>query len=134
MTHPSQTDDVGALVEPEASARAVVVRPADAHGIGEPVTVTPFRYAGGARAGLLATCKRGDATYELRLADVGFPAASAWASVVGRYRSWLGLAPLVASEVEGARPRLDPTDSRVSGATLFAIEAEKTWRELEATP
>ncbi|MBL8742051.1 MAG: hypothetical protein JNK04_13180 [Myxococcales bacterium] len=29
--------------------------------------------------------------------------------------------------------RLDPTDSLGAGATLFAIEAGKTWRELEAT-
>ena len=104
MTRLSGTDDAGGLVELEASARAEVVLPADAHVIGEPVTVTQIRYAGFARAGLLATCKRGDATYELSLADVVFPAASAGASVVGRYRSWLGLAPFVASESEGARP------------------------------
>jgi hypothetical protein len=104
MTRPSRTDDVDTLVELEASARAEIVLPADAHVIGEPVKVTQIRYSGGARAGLLATCKRGDATYELSLADVVFPAASAGAPVVGRYRSWLGLAPFVASDVEGARP------------------------------
>jgi hypothetical protein len=133
MTHPSQTDDAGALVDLEASARAEVALPADAHVIGEPVTVTQIRYSGGARAGLLATCKRGDATYELRLADVVFPAASVGASVVVRYRTWLGLAPFVASDVGGVRPRLDPDDALGAGATLFAIEAGKTWRELETT-
>lgn len=104
MTRPSETDDAGALVEFETSSRAEVVLPADAYVIGEPVTVTQIRYSGVARAGLIATCKRGDATYELSLADVVFPAASAGASLVARYRNWLGLAPFVASEVEGARP------------------------------
>jgi hypothetical protein len=37
MTRPSQTDDA---VELEESAQAEVVLPADAHVIGEPVTVT----------------------------------------------------------------------------------------------
>lgn len=104
MTRPSETDDAGALVELETSARAGVILPADAYVIGEPITVTQVRYSGVARAGLLATCKRGDATYELSLADVVFPAASAGASLVARYRTWLGLAPFVASESEGARP------------------------------
>jgi hypothetical protein len=115
MTRLSGTDDAGGLVELEASARAEVVLPADAHVIGEPVTVTQIRYSGVARAGLLATCKRGDATYELSLADVVFPAASAGASVVGRYRTWLGLASFVASEVEGARPHKVEGDDIVVG-------------------
>jgi hypothetical protein len=42
-----------------------VLLPADAHVIGEPVTVTQIRYLRLARAGLLATCRRGDITYEL---------------------------------------------------------------------
>lgn len=104
MTRPSQSDDAGALTELEASARAEVVLPADAHVIGEPVTVTEIRYPGFSRPGLLANCKRGDLAYELSLADVVFPAASAGASLVARYRTWLGLAPLVAAGVEVARP------------------------------
>lgn len=104
MTRPSETDDADTLVELEASARAEVVLPADAHVIGEPVTVTQVRYSGSVRAALVAICKRGDATYELSLADVVFPTASAGASLVARYRTWLGRAPLVASEVEGACP------------------------------
>lgn len=111
----AQTDDAGALAELEASARAVFVLPADAHVIGEPVTVTQIRYSGVARAGLLATCKRGDVTYELNLADVVFPAASAGASLVARYRTWLGLAPSVASESEGARPHKVEGDDIVVG-------------------
>ncbi len=115
MTRPSQTDDAGALVELEASARAEVVLPADAHVIGEPVVVTQIRYSRVARAGLLATCKRSDVAYELSLADVVFPAASAGASLVARYRTWLGLAPFVASEVEGARPHKVEGDDIVVG-------------------
>ncbi len=118
MTRPFQTDDPGALVELEASARADVVLPADAHVIGEPVTVTQIRYSGVARAGLLATCKRGDATHELSLADVVFPAASAGAALVARYRTWLGLAPFVASESEGARPHKVEGDDIVVGTPV----------------
>lgn len=115
MTRPLQTDDAGALVEFEASARAEVVLPADAHVIGEPVTVTQIRYSGDARGGLLATCKRGDVSYELSLADVVFPAARAGASLVARFRSWLGLPPFVASAVEGARPHKVDGDDIVVG-------------------
>lgn len=115
MTRPIQVDDGGALVELEASARAEVVLPADAHVIGEPVTVTQIRYSGAARAGLLATCKRGAATYELSLADVVFPAASSGASFVARYRTWLGLQPIVASEAESARPHKVEADDIVVG-------------------
>lgn len=114
----AQTDDAGALAELEASARAEFVLPADAHVIGEPVTVTQIRYSGVARAGLLATCKRGDVTYELNLADVVFPAASAGASLVARYRTWLGLAPFVASESEGARPHKVEGDDIVVGTPV----------------
>ena len=115
---PSQTDDAGALVEIEASALAEVVLPADAHVIGEPVTVTQIRYAGVTRAGLLATCKRGDVAYEVSLADVVFAAASAGASIVARYRTWLGLAPVVASAVEGARPHKVEGDDIVVGEPI----------------
>lgn len=104
MTRPAQTDDALALVDFEAAARAEVVLPADAHVIGEPVTVTQVRYSGVARAGLLATCKRGDAMYELSLADVVFPAASPGAALVARYRTWLGLAPFDAPTIDAARP------------------------------
>ncbi len=118
MTRPFPTDDAGAFVELEASALAEVILPADAHVIGEPVTVTQIRYSGGVRAGLLATCMRGDATYELSLADVVFPAASAGASLVARYRTWLGLAPFVASESEGAPPHKVEGDDIVVGTPV----------------
>jgi hypothetical protein len=115
MTRPDQTDDAGALMEFETSARAEFVLPADAHVIGEPVTVTHIRYSGGARAGLLATCKRGEATYELSLADVMFPAASAGASLVARYRTWLGLAQFDAPTIEVSRPHKVEGDDIVLG-------------------
>src|SRR5690606_479087 len=118
---PAQTDDAGDLLELEASARAEVILPADAHVIGEPVTVTRICWSGVARAGLLATCKRGDATYELSLADVVFPAASAGASLVARYRTWLGLAPFVASESEGARPHKVEGDDIVVGKPVDLV-------------
>ncbi len=115
MKRPSPTDDAAALVELEASARAEVALPADAHVIGEPVAVTQIRYSGAARAGLLATCKRGDVAYELSLAHVVFPAATAGAALVARYRTWLGLAPFAASAVEGARPHKVEGDDIVVG-------------------
>jgi hypothetical protein len=115
MTRPAQTDDALALVDFEAAARAEIVLPADAHVIGEPVTVTHIRYSGGARAGLLATCKRGDAMYELSVADVVFPAASPGASLVARYRTWLGLAPFDAPTIDAARPHKVEGDDIVVG-------------------
>lgn len=121
MTRPSQTDDAGALSELEASARAEVVLPADAHVIGEPVTVTQIRYPGFSRPGLLATCKRGDLVYEVSLADVVFPAASAGASLVARYRTWLGLAPLVAPGGEVARPHKVEGDDIVVGRPVDLV-------------
>jgi hypothetical protein len=121
MMRPTQTDDAGALVELEASARAEVLLPADAHVIGEPITVTHIRYPGLPRVGLVATCRRGDLTYELSLADVVFPAASAGASVVARYRMWLGLAPFVAPESEVARPHKVEGDDIVVGRPVDLV-------------
>jgi hypothetical protein len=121
MMQPNQTDDAGALVELEASARAEVLLPADAHVIGEPVTVTQIRYPGLSRVCLLATCRRGDVTYEVGLADVAFPAASAGASLVARYRTWLGLAPFVAPGFEVARPHKVEVDDIVVGRPVDLV-------------
>jgi len=115
MTRPAHTDDALALVAFEAAARAEVVLPADAHVVGEPVAVTHIRSSGGARAVLLATCKRGDAMYELSLADVVFPAASPGASLVARYRIWLGLSPFDAPTIDAARPHKVEGDDIVVG-------------------
>lgn len=102
-TTPEQTDDARALREIEASAHTEVL-PADGHVIGEPVTVTHIRDSGLPRVGLLATCWRGGLTYEVSLADVVFPTGSAGASLVARYRTWLGLAPLAAQAADTVRP------------------------------
>jgi hypothetical protein len=121
MTAPTQTDDVRALVELETFAHAEVLLPADAHVIGEPVTVTQIRYPGLSRVGLLATCRRVDVTYEVGLADVVFPTASAGASLVARYRSWLGLAPFVAPGPALARPHKVEGDDIVVGSPVDLI-------------
>ncbi|MBK9037062.1 MAG: cytoplasmic protein [Myxococcales bacterium] len=71
--------------------------------------------------GLLATCQRGGLTYELSLADVMFPAASAGAALVARYRTWLGRAPLVAPEGEGARPHKIAGDDIVVGKPVDLV-------------
>jgi hypothetical protein len=117
----SQTDDARALLELEAAARTEVHLPADAHVIGEPVTVTRIRYPGPPRVGLLATCRRGELTYELSLADVVFPTASAGASLVARYRTWLGLAPFVAPGPETARPHKVEVDDIVVGRPVELV-------------
>jgi hypothetical protein len=121
------TEDARALVELDALARADVHLPADAHVIGEPVSVTQIRYTGSPRAGLLATCKRGDLTYELSLSDVAFPPASAGASLVARYRAWLGVAPLAAPGTVAARPHKVEGDDIVVGRPVeFAVLACKS--------
>lgn len=118
---PTQTDDAAALLELEASAHADVILPADAHVIGEPVTVTQLRYPGLPRVGLVAICRRGDLTYELSLADVVFPTGSAGAAFVARYRTWLGLPPTMASGPEAARPHKVEVDDIVVGRPLELV-------------
>jgi hypothetical protein len=120
-TPPNQSDDVQALLALETSARDEVLLPADAHVIGEPVTVTRIRYPGQPRVGLLATCRRGELTYELGLADVVFPTASAGASLVTRYRTWLGLAPFAASRPEAARPHKVEDEDIVVGRPVELV-------------
>lgn len=120
MTSPSPdpTADTRALREFEASARGALSLPADAHVIGEPVTVTDIRHPGSPRAGLLATCRRTGGTYELSLADVAFPAGSPGASLVARYRAWLGLAPFTAPGADVARPHKVEADDIVVGKPI----------------
>lgn len=89
--------------------------------IGEPVTITQIHNPGLARAGLLATCDRGEVTYELSLADVMFPAASPGAALVAKYRAWLGLAPFVAPGVEGARAHKVEADDIVVGRPVDLV-------------
>jgi hypothetical protein len=145
MTPPSQTADEGILTELAASAHAEAVLPADAHVIGEPVTVIQIRYPGVARAGLLATYRRGDTSYELSLADVTpkkqwtharHPYLSGEVSAVQVDASVLGLALLREDAPNAATGRDASGDSRAvyplgACATLATVEAGKTWRELE---
>ena len=65
--------------------------PADAHVIGEQVTVTGVRNPGLAHVGLRATCRRGEHSFDVSLADIVFPPASAQRKFVERYRGSLGL-------------------------------------------
>jgi hypothetical protein len=119
-TTPTQTYDADFL-ELETAARAEVSLPADAHVVGEPVTVTQIRYPGLPRVGLVAACRRGELTYELGLADVVFPTGSAGASLVARYRTWLGLAPIVAQGPEAARPHKVEVDDIVVGRPVDLV-------------
>ncbi len=113
-TMPNQTDHARGLLDFEAAARAEALLPADAHVIGEPVTVTQIRNPELPHVGLLAICRRGDHVYELGFADVVFPLGSAGAALVARYRTWLGLAPLVAA-ADVARPHKVEGDDIVVG-------------------
>jgi hypothetical protein len=75
----------------EASIAVEIPLPADAHVIGEPVTVARIGGLATARPGLRATCRRHERDHDVSLADVVFPAGSAAAALVVRYRAWLGL-------------------------------------------
>jgi hypothetical protein len=118
---PIQTDDAWGFLELETAAQAEGLLPADAHVVGEPVTVTQIRYPGLPRVGLVAACRRGDLTYELGLADVVFPTGSAGASLVARYRTWLGLAPIVAQGPEAARPHKVEVDDILVGRPVDLV-------------
>jgi hypothetical protein len=118
---PNQMDDAGALLELETAAQAEVLLPADAHVVGEPVRVTQIRYPGSSRVGLVAACRRGELTYELGLANVVFPNGSAGASLVARYRRWLGRAPIVAQGPEAARPHKVEVDDILVGRPVDLV-------------
>jgi hypothetical protein len=117
----SQTDDARALMDLETATRTEILLPADAHVIGEPVTVTQIRNPCLPHVGLLATCRRGELTYELSLADVVFPIASAGASLVARYRTWLGLAPLAAARPEVSHAHKVESDDIVVGRPVDLV-------------
>lgn len=96
-------DDESALRE--ISTRTIDIRlPADAHVVGEPVTVTHLLRPSGVRAGLFALCERNGVAYEVSLADVVFAAGSTADALVARYRTWLGLAPTTGSAAPRSRP------------------------------
>ena len=77
--------------------------PADAHVIGEPVTVLEVDYEGNERRGLTALCRRSDDGTEhvISLADVLFKQGSEAGRHAAAYRLWLGLEPIVTAPLSG---------------------------------
>ncbi len=84
-------DPADAALRALEAAIAEIPLPADAHVIGEPITVTSISYPAASRTGLRATCRRGERAYEVNLADIVFPPGSAPAVLIARYRAWLGI-------------------------------------------
>ncbi len=68
--------------------------PADAHVVGEPVSVVAVDYDGNERRGLFARCRKEDGSEHVVTAcDLLFPKDSAAARHVAAYRRWLGISP-----------------------------------------
>jgi hypothetical protein len=71
-----------------------VALPADGFVIGEPVVVVEVNYNGNERRGLMARCRREDASeHVVAASDVVFPDGSSGARYTAAYRKWLGLDP-----------------------------------------
>lgn len=69
--------------------------PADAHVIGEPVSVEAISYDGNTRRGLTAECRvRDGSRHVVGAAELVFPESSPGAQVLEAYRTWLGLPPV----------------------------------------
>ncbi|HVS14910.1 MAG TPA: cytoplasmic protein [Thermoanaerobaculia bacterium] len=78
--------------------------PADAHAVGEPVSVLEIDYDGNTRRGLVARCRRQDGTeHEVSAADLAFPGGSTGARYIACYRLWLGLEPRTAPKSAAGR-------------------------------
>jgi hypothetical protein len=114
-------DEVAGLGDFETQARADIRLPADAHVIGEPVTVTALRNPGLPHVGLLATCQRGENTYEVGLADVRFAAGSPAAKLMSRYRAWLGLPAASAQTAAAPRPHKVASEDIVVGKPVDLV-------------
>ncbi|MFM2418501.1 MAG: hypothetical protein RL385_3224 [Pseudomonadota bacterium] len=95
--------------------------PTDAHVIGEPVTVTAVRNPGLPHVGLLVTCRRGEHTYEVGLADVVFAAGSPAAQFVSEYRAWLGLPSASAQRAAARRPHKAASEDIVVGKPVDLV-------------
>ena len=117
----ARSEDARSFVEFETTAHTEVGLPADAHVIGEPVTVTQIRYPGLSRVGLLATCRRGDSAYDVTLADVVFPPGSAGALLIARYREWLGFPVSGGAASEAARPHKVASDDIAIGGPVELV-------------
>jgi hypothetical protein len=114
-------NDVDGLGDFETQARADLRLPADAHVIGEPVTVTALRNPGLPHVGLLATCQRGENIYEVGLVDVKFAADSPAAQLVSRYRAWLGLPAASAQAATAPRPHKVASEDIVVGKPVDLV-------------
>lgn len=114
-------DPVARLGDFEAQARADLRLPADAHVIGEPVTVTALRDSGLPHVGLLVTCQRGENTYEVGLADVTFASGSPAAQFVSRYRAWLGLPSASSQTAAAPRPHKMASEDIVIGKAVDLV-------------
>ena len=65
--------------------------PADAHVIGESVSVRLIDYDGNERRGLTAACRRVNGSEHIvSAAELSFPAGSVAARYIAAYRKWLG--------------------------------------------
>jgi len=117
---PRPSDDALGFRRFEALAHAEIRLPADAHVVGEPVTVLEIHYPDLPRAGLLATCRRADRSHEVGFADLVFAPGSAGASVSARYREWLGLSP-GDTAVQTARPHKVASDDIAIGKPVELI-------------
>ena len=105
----------------EAMAGAEIQLPADAHVIGEPMTVTAIRDAGLPHVGLLATCQRGDRSYEVSFLDVVFAAGSPGAKVSAGYHEWLGLPMATAAASAAPRPHKVASEELVVGEPVELV-------------
>jgi len=117
---PRPSDDALGFRSFEAMARAEIQLPADAHVVGEPVTVIEIHYPDLPRAGLLATCRRADRSHEVGFADLVFAPGTPGASVSARYREWLGLSP-GGNATQTARPHKVASDDIVIGEPVELI-------------
>ncbi|MBI5544614.1 MAG: cytoplasmic protein [Deltaproteobacteria bacterium] len=104
ITGDTESDDeaLWALAETVAGE---VTTPTDAFVVGEPVQITAIDYDGNPRAGLLATCRRGDERHVVSFGDVVFSPGTEGARFSAVYRTWLGLAPHDASPGNPTRPQ-----------------------------
>ncbi len=104
ITLDAEGDDEALWALAEAIAGELTT-PADAFVVGEPIEVTSIDYEGNPRAGLLATCRRGDDRYVVGFADVVFSPGTDGARLSAVYRKWLGLVPHEVGPASPLRPQ-----------------------------
>ncbi|HEY3352159.1 MAG TPA: cytoplasmic protein [Polyangia bacterium] len=129
LTRDARGDDDALRALAGAIAREVKL-PADAFVMGEPVEVLAIAYEGTARAGLQATCRRGDERHRVGFAEVVFSPGTDGARFSAAYRTWLGLAPHDAGPRSPARPqkrhKADAADVALSRPLDLVVLAVKS--------